>query len=519
MSDFIIEQLKKELTGITGTATESIGRIERITDGIATISGLNKAKSNEMIALYPNSENKKPENLSEDDVTFGMALNLKEEQVDVVILGNSENLKVGDFAKTTERVLEIPVGEELIGHIVNPIGVSLEGKSISTKNTLPIEQEAPSVLDRKSVHEPLQTGIKSIDAMIPIGRGQRELIIGDKQIGKTTLIIDTIINQLNEPEDSRPVCIYVAIGQKASRVARIAETLKKHNAMSYTIIVSAPASVSAALQYIAPYSGATIGEYFRDKGKHAVVFYDDLTKHAWAYRELSLLLRRPPGREAYPGDVFYLHSRLLERAAKLSDEKGGGSLTALPVIETQAGDVSSYIPTNVISITDGQIYLEPDLFYKGFRPALNVGLSVSRVGSSAQTKAMKSVAGTLRLELAQYRELASFAQFGSDLDEQTQLQLKRGEKLSELLKQNLNQPLPWYSQVLVLYAGINGYIDEVDVKDIQRWEQTFIEYASGVGSAVQDELKEKQSIDEGLKEKIKQLITEFNQTFSHNKEA
>lgn len=513
MSDFIIEQLKKEISGITGTESESIGKIEKITDGIATISGISEARSNEMIALYPASQNTSPENLKDDSVVFGMALNLKEGEVDVVILGNSESLLVGDTAKTTKKVLEIPVGEELIGHIVDPLGESLEGKSIAAKKTSPIEQEAPSVIDRKSVHEPLQTGIKSIDAMIPIGRGQRELIIGDKQIGKTTLIIDTILSQLNEPEESRPICIYVAIGQKASRVARIAETLRKHNAMSYTIIVSAPASVSSALQYIAPYAGATIGEYFRDKGKHAVVFYDDLTKHAWAYRELSLLLRRPPGREAYPGDVFYLHSRLLERAAKLSDEKGAGSLTAIPVIETQAGDVSSYIPTNVISITDGQIYLEPDLFYKGFRPALNVGLSVSRVGSSAQTKAMKSVAGTLRLELAQYRELASFAQFGSDLDETTQKQLKRGEKLSELLKQNLNQPLPWYAQVLILYAGINGYIDEIEVKDIQRWEESFIEYSSGVGKSVQEELKEKEKIDEELEEKIKKLITEFNQSF------
>ncbi len=514
MSDFIIEQLKKELEGITGIATESIGRIERITDGIATISGLSEAQSNEMIALYPNSRNKSPENLKDDDVIFGMALNLKEEQVDIVILDKGESLIVGDIAKTTKKVLEIPTGEELIGHIINPLGESLEGKSISIKNTSPIEQEAPSVIDRKSVHEPLQTGIKAIDAMIPIGRGQRELIIGDKQIGKTTIIIDTILSQLNEPEESRPICIYVAIGQKASRVARIAETLRKHNAMSYTIIVAASASTSSALQYIAPYAGATIGEYFRDKGKHAVVFYDDLTKHAWAYRELSLLLRRPPGREAYPGDVFYLHSRLLERAAKLSEEKGGGSLTAIPVIETQAGDVSSYIPTNVISITDGQIYLEPDLFYKGFRPALNVGLSVSRVGSAAQTKAMKSVAGTLRLELAQYRELASFAQFGSDLDEKTQSQLRRGERLSEILKQNLNQPLPWYSQVLVLYAGTNGYIDEINIKDIKRWEEMFIEYSSGVGKEVQEELKEKQKIDDSLESKIKELITDFNQSFS-----
>ncbi|MYE38093.1 MAG: F0F1 ATP synthase subunit alpha [Candidatus Spechtbacteria bacterium SB0662_bin_43] len=516
MSDFIIEQLKKELSGITGIATESIGTIERITDGIATISGLDNVRANEMVALYPETAGTAPENIPNDNVLFGMALNLKEQQVDVVILGDAHQLRVGDTAKTTERVLEVPVGDELVGHIIDPLGISLEGKSIGASQTSPIEKDAPSVLERKSVHEPLQTGIKAIDAMIPIGRGQRELIIGDKQIGKTTLIIDTILSQLNEPQESRPICIYVAIGQKASRVARIAETLRSRNAMAYTIIVSAPASVSPAVQYIAPYTGATLGEYFRDNGRHAVVFYDDLTKHAWAYRELSLLLRRPPGREAYPGDVFYLHSRLLERAAKLSDEKGGGSLTAIPVIETQAGDVSSYIPTNVISITDGQIYLEPDLFYKGLRPALNVGLSVSRVGSSAQTKAMKSVAGTLRLELAQYRELASFAQFGSDLDQETQDRLKRGEQLSELLKQPLNKPLPWYAQVLVLYAGINGLIDDIPTNTIQQWEKQFIEYASGVGKPVQNELQQKGAIDQNLEAKIKTLIQEFNQTFLQN---
>ncbi len=513
MADFIIERLKKEIAGITGSATESIGRIETIADGIATLSGLDKAGSNEMIALYPKSAGVNPENLSGDDIVFGVALNLKDNQIDVIILGDYQQLSVGDSAKATKKVLEIPVGDELIGHIVNPLGVSLEGKSIGASKTSPIEKDAPGVIDRKSVHEPLQTGIKAIDAMIPIGRGQRELIIGDKQIGKTTLVIDAILNQLNEPEENRPICVYVAIGQKASRIAKIADTLKKRGAMSYTIIVSADASSSAALQYISPYSGSTIGEYFRDSGRHAVVFYDDLTKHAWAYRELSLLLRRPPGREAYPGDVFYLHSRLLERAAKLSDEKGGGSLTAIPIIETQAGDVSSYIPTNVISITDGQIYLEPDLFYKGFRPALNVGLSVSRVGSSAQTKAMKSVAGTLRLELAQYRELASFAQFGSDLDEETRSRLKRGELLSELLKQTNNSPLDWTLQVLVLYAGVNGYLDNIEIKNVSEWEKEFIERIDTMGEEIQNELKEKQKIDAELEKKVKSFIEEFNQGF------
>ena len=513
MSDFLIEQLKRELSGATGVATESVGRIERIADGIATISGLDEARANEMIALYPSSAGVDAEKVSGDPI-FGLALNLEEHQVGVVILGEASNLQVGDVAKTTKRVLEVPVGEELLGHVVNPLGVSLDGKSIGAAQTAPIEQAAPGVIDRKSVHEPLQTGIKAIDAMIPIGRGQRELIIGDRQIGKTTLIIDTILSQLNEPEESRPVCIYVAIGQKASRVARIAQALRERGAMDYTIIVSASSSDPASLQYLAPYAGAAMGEYFRDNGKHAVVFYDDLTKHAWAYRELSLLLRRPPGREAYPGDVFYLHSRLLERAAKLSDEKGGGSLTALPVIETQAGDVSGYIPTNVISITDGQIYLEPDLFYKGVRPAVNAGLSVSRVGSAAQTKAMKSVAGRLRLDLAQYRELASFAQFGSDLDEGTRARLERGERLTELLKQPQSAPLAWYQQVLVIYAGVNGYLDSIAVADIRRWEDEFLAYAGSVAKEVQAELQEKRAIDEELEGRVKEMIENFNKSFT-----
>jgi F-type H+-transporting ATPase subunit alpha len=512
MSDFLIEQLKKELAGATGVATDSVGRIERIADGIALVSGLDQARANEMIALYSGSASANPESVQGDPI-FGLALNLEEHQVGVVVLGEASGLQVGDIAKTTGRVLEIPVGEELLGHIVNPLGVALDGKTISAKTTAPVEQVAPGVIDRKSVHEPLQTGIKAIDAMIPIGRGQRELIIGDRQIGKTTLIIDTILSQLNEPVETRPVCIYVAIGQKASRVARIAEALRERGAMEYTIIVSASASDPAALQYLAPYAGATLGEYFRDNSKHAVVFYDDLTKHAWAYRELSLLLRRPPGREAYPGDVFYLHSRLLERAAKLSDEKGGGSLTALPVIETQSGDVSGYIPTNVISITDGQIYLEPDLFYKGIRPAVNAGLSVSRVGSAAQTKAMKSVAGRLRLDLAQYRELASFAQFGSDLDEATRSRLNRGERLTELLKQPQSSPLAWYQQVLVLYAGVNGYLDEVAVTDIRAWEEEFLAYAGSVGKTVQETLREKRAFDEELEGSVKSLIEEFNKSF------
>lgn len=515
MADFFIEQLKKQLsqTQAKKGEAESIGRVESLSDGIAIISGLDEVSSNEMVAIYPGSFAQKPYDIDESKSIFGLALNLKQGQVDVVILGDYENVKVGDFAKTTGRTLEIPVGEEMIGHVVDPLGVSVEGKSISTKKTSPIEKNAPGVLDRKSVHEPLQTGIKAIDTMIPIGRGQRELIIGNRQIGKTTIIIDTILSQLNEPEGNRPVCIYVAIGQKSSKVASIAELLRQKGAMNYTIIVSAPASSSAATQYLAPYAGAALGEYFRDNKKHAVVFYDDLTKHAWAYRELSLLLRRPPGREAYPGDVFYLHSRLLERAAKLSDEKGGGSLTAIPVIETQAGDVSSYIPTNVISITDGQIYLEPDLFYKGIRPALNVGLSVSRVGSSAQTKAMKSVAGTLRLELAQYRELASFAQFGSDLDEATQKRINRGSRLSELLKQPQGAPMPFEEQVLVVYAGIGGHLDEIDLEKVKEWEQKFIDYIKSSYPEVLQKIQKEQVLDDALKEKIQKAIEEFNKSF------
>lgn len=512
MSDFFIEQLKKELsqTSIQDTEAESVGRVEQIADGIVVLSGLNNVRSNEMVALYPHSASKEVYNIDQSAPIFGLALNLKEHQVDVVLLSDSTEIQIGDFAKTTQKVLEVPVGEQILGHIVDPLGASLEGKTISTEHTAPIERNAPDVISRKSVHEPLQTGIKAIDAMIPIGRGQRELIIGDRQIGKTTLIIDTILSQLNEPESTRPVCIYVAIGQKSSKIAHIAEMLRQKGAMDYTIIVSASASSTAALQYLAPYTGATLGEYFRDNKQHAVVFYDDLTKHAWAYRELSLLLKRPPGREAYPGDVFYLHSRLLERAAKLNDDLGGGSLTAIPVIETQAGDVSSYIPTNVISITDGQIYLEPDLFYKGVRPALNVGLSVSRVGSSAQTKAMKSVAGTLRLELAQYRELASFAQFGSDLDEATQKRLNRGMRLSELLKQPNGFPLAWESQVCVLYAGINGFLDEVEPQDIQKWEKEFLAYIHGSYSDLQSDLKKEQKLTDPIEKKLKQVLQEFN---------
>jgi F-type H+-transporting ATPase subunit alpha len=505
----LTEKLKGELRGLPEAVQENFGRVIKIGDGIATVSGLSQALASEMVAIYPGTSSKNPEEIKEDNAVYGLALNLEEYQVGVVILGEYKNIAEGDIVKTTGRVLEIPVGEGLIGNVINPLGQSLEGKAISASASYPVEKVAPGVIVRESVNEPLHTGIKSIDSMIPIGRGQRELIIGDRQIGKTALIIDTILNQKNEPEGKRPYCIYVAIGQKESKTAKIVELLRSSGAMDYTIVVSASASDPAPLLYIAPFAGCAIGEYFMDQGKDAVVFYDDLTKHAWAYRQLSLLLRRPPGREAYPGDVFYLHSRLLERAAKMNKDNGGGSLTALPVIETQAGDISGYIPTNVISITDGQIYLEPDLFFKGVRPALNVGLSVSRVGSKAQTKAMKKVAGKLRLDLAQYRELAVFAQFGSDLDEATQKRLARGERLTELLKQVQYSPMPWYKEVAVLYAAVNGYLDSLAVEKIAGWEKGFLKYIEDMKPEIFDELQESRDLSEETENKLKKSIEEY----------
>lgn len=503
------EKLKRELEGLPEAVQENFGRVVKIGDGIATVSGLSQVVASEMVAIYPGTSAQNPEEINEKDPVYGLALNLEEYQVGVVILGEYRNISEGDIVKTTGRVLEVPVGEELLGNVLDPLGQSLEGKTIATKHTYPVEAVAPGVIARESVNEPLHTGIKSIDSMIPIGRGQRELIIGDRQIGKTAIIIDTILNQKNEPQESRPYCIYVAIGQKESKVARIVDLLRNEGAMDYTIVVSASASDPAPLLYIAPFTGCAIGEYFMDQGKDAIIFYDDLTKHAWAYRQLSLLLRRPPGREAYPGDVFYLHSRLLERAAKMNKENGGGSLTALPVIETQAGDISGYIPTNVISITDGQIYLEPDLFFKGIRPALNVGLSVSRVGSSAQTKAMKKVAGKLRLDLAQYRELAVFAQFGSDLDEATQKRLARGERLTELLKQGQYAPLPWYKEVVVIYAAVNGYLDDIDVEKINDWEQGFLKYIEDMRPEIFTELQKTKDLTDVLEKNLKNTINEF----------
>jgi F-type H+-transporting ATPase subunit alpha len=442
--------------------------------------------------------------------TVGLALNLEEDQVGVVLLGEYGNVKEGDQVKRTGRIMSLPVGDAMIGRVVNALGAPIDGKGpIATTQSNPIERLAPGVVDRQPVKQPLQTGIKAIDAMVPIGRGQRELIIGDRQTGKTTVALDTIINQKGQGV----ICIYVAIGQKRSTVAQVVRTLEQHGAMEYTIVVAATASDPAPMQYIAPYSGCAIGEFFRDSSRHALCIYDDLSKHAAAYREISLLLRRPPGREAFPGDVFYLHSRLLERAAKLSDEKGAGSLTALPFIETQAGDVSAYIPTNVISITDGQIYLEGDLFNANIRPAINVGLSVSRVGGSAQIKAMRSVAGALRLELAQYRNLEAFAQFGSDLDKASQDQLNRGKRWVELLKQGQFSPVPVEKQVCILFAGGNGYLDDVAVEDVRRFEAEFSQYLDNNKADVLTAIREEKQISDKTKTDLKAALTDFKSRF------
>ncbi|GAB4255994.1 F0F1 ATP synthase subunit alpha [Deferrisoma sp.] len=472
------------------------GVVLTVGDGIARIHGLEKCMAGELVE-FPGG-------------IMGMALNLEEDNVGAAIFGEDIHIKEGDIVKRTGRIVSVPVGEGLLGRVVDPLGNPIDGLGeIETSETRVIDVKAPGIVLRQPVKEPLQTGLKAIDSMVPIGRGQRELIIGDRQTGKTAVAIDTIINQ----RDTDVICIYVAVGQKRSTVAQVVARLKEHNAMDYTIVVSATASEPAPLQYIAPFAGCAMGEYFRDNGKHAVIIYDDLSKQAVAYRQLSLLLRRPPGREAYPGDVFYLHSRLLERAAKLSDEKGGGSLTALPIIETQAGDVSAYIPTNVISITDGQIYLESDLFYSGVRPAINVGLSVSRVGGSAQIKAMKSVAGSLRLDLAQYRELEAFAQFGSDLDKATQRQLARGARLVEILKQGQYAPLPVEKQVLIIYAATNGWVDKYEVGQLHRYEEQLYSFFDTKRPDVLEELRTKKALDDELKKKIDEALAEFDKVF------
>jgi F-type H+-transporting ATPase subunit alpha len=474
------------------------GVIISVGDGIARIHGLEKAMAGELLEF--------PGGVS------GMVLNLEEDNVGAAILGeNNEIIKEGAIVKRTGRIVEVPVGDALIGRVVNAIGQPIDGKGpINSTDFRKVEVKAPGIVKRKSVHQPMQTGLKAIDSMVPIGRGQRELIIGDRQTGKTAVAIDTIINQ----KGGDLICIYVAIGQKRSTVAQVVSKLQEFGAMDYTIIVSASASEPAPLQFIAPYAGVTIGEYFRDNGKHALIIYDDLSKQAVAYRQLSLLLRRPPGREAYPGDVFYLHSRLLERAAKLSDDCGAGSLTALPIIETQAGDVSAYIPTNVISITDGQIYLESDLFFSGVRPAINVGLSVSRVGGAAQMKAMKQVAGTLRLNLAQYREMAAFAQFGSDLDKATQMQLARGERLVEILKQPQYKPIPNEKQVLTIFAANNGYVDDYPLSVLLRYEAELYNFFDNRKQDILKDLREKKAIDDDLRGRITAALDEFKKEFA-----
>jgi len=496
--DFIIEQLKSEISGYKAEISEkSVGKVLKVSDGIALVSGLAEAMMSEILMFK-----------TEKGEVAGVALNLEESQVGVIILGDYTAIKEGDEVHATKRILEVPVGEAMIGRVVNPLGEPMDGKGkIETSKFYPIEKIAPGVITRASVKEPVQTGIKAIDAMIPIGRGQRELIIGDRQLGKTAIAIDTIINQKGQ----NMKCIYVAIGQKESKVAGIVAKLTEAGAMDYTTIVLAGASTSASLLYIAPYAGCAMAEYFCDKGEDVLVVYDDLSKHAVSYREISLLLRRPPGREAYPGDVFYLHSRLLERACKLNKDFGGGSITALPIIETQAGDLSAYIPTNVISITDGQIFLEPDLFYKGNRPAVNAGLSVSRVGSSAQIKAMKKVAGKMRLEAAQYRELAAFAQFGSDLDSETKKKLDRGQRLYEIFKQDQYQPLPVAKQVIAYYALINGFMDNVPVDKVREFEAGLYKYADLNDVAIKG-INEKKEIDAEIEEQVKKLIEDYKAT-------
>src|SRR5574341_844903 len=490
----ITEIIKQQLAGYEALVdVAEVGSVIEMGDGIARIYGLEKAMAGELLE-FPHE-------------VFGLVLNLEEDNVGAVLLGEAEAIKEGDLVKRTGRIAAVPVGEALVGRVVNALGQPIDGKGpIDAKEHRPIERFAPGVVDRRPVKEPLQTGIKAIDAMIPIGRGQRELIIGDRQTGKTAVAIDAIINQKGKDV----FCVYVAVGQKRSTVAQVVKTLEEAGAMAYTTVVAATASELAPLQYIAPYAGCAIGEYFRDSSRHALCIYDDLSKHAQAYRQLSLLLRRPPGREAYPGDVFYLHSRLLERAAKLRPDLGGGSLTALPIIETQAGDVSAYIPTNVISITDGQIYLEGDLFYSGVRPAINVGISVSRVGGNAQIKGMKQVAGSLRLDLAQYREMAAFAQFGSDLDPATQRQINRGSRLVELLKQGQYEPLPVEKQILIIYTGTNGFVDHLPVSALKKYEQELYAFVESRHADIFSEILKKRELDQELRGKVKQVLEEFN---------
>lgn len=497
-ADEISKIIRQQIEGYnTGVEITEVGTVIQAGDGIAEIHGLERVMAGELLDL--------PHEVA------GIALNLEEDKVGAILFGNYEKIKEGDEVRRTKRIMSVPVGDEMIGRVVDPLGRPLDGRGpIDTGKFNPLEKIAPGVMDRQPVREPMLTGLKAIDAMVPIGRGQRELIIGDRQTGKTAVAIDTILNSKGRDL----ICIYVAIGQKESTVAQVKKTLEDYDAMSYTIVVDASASSPAAMQYIAPYAGTAMGEYFRDSGKHVLCIYDDLSKHAWAYRAISLLLRRPPGREAYPGDVFYLHSRLLERSAKLSDALGGGSLTALPVIETQAGDISAYIPTNVISITDGQIFLEADLFHSGVRPAINVGNSVSRVGGSAQTRAMKQVAGTLRLDLAQYRDLAAFAQFGSDLDKATQQQLNRGAKLTELLKQPQYSPIPVEQQVISIWAGTKGYLDDIAIENVKKFETNLLNFTQNAHPGLLDKLRERKKIDDEIEGELRATVEEFKERFT-----
>ena len=500
-ADEISKIIREQIDGYrAGIDVSEVGTVVSVGDGIARVHGLERVMAGELLA-FPHD-------------VMGLALNLEESQVGVVLLGEYTEIREGNQVKRTGRIMEVPVGEALIGRVVNTLAQPIDGRGpIMSDKSFPVERIAPGVVDRQPVKEPLQTGIKAIDSMIPIGRGQRELIIGDRQTGKTAVAIDTIINQKGQ----NVTCVYVAIGQKRSTVAQVVKTLQEFGAMEYTIVVSASASEPAPMQYLAPYSGCAIGEFFRDSGRHALLIYDDLSKHAAAYREISLLLRRPPGREAYPGDVFYLHSRLLERAAKVSDKLGGGSLTALPIIETQAGDVSAYIPTNVISITDGQIFLESDLFNSGIRPAVNVGISVSRVGGNAQIKAMRQVAGSLRLDLAQFRELAAFAQFGSDLDKVTQGQLSRGQRLTEILKQDQYSPLPVEKQVAIVFAGTKGFLDDLEVSELRAFEQSFYRFLDTSHAALLTKIREKKALDDEITGQLAAVLKEAKEKFKAEK--
>ena len=501
----ISEILKKEISEFDNeTKVTEVGTVLTVGDGIARVYGLDNVKAGEMVE-FPGK-------------IKGMALNLEEDNVGIVIFGNDREIKEGDVVKRTGQIVEVPVGKGLLGRVVDGLGDPIDGKGpLKNVKKQRVEIKAPGIMPRKSVHEPMQTGIKAIDSLIPIGRGQRELIIGDRQTGKTAVIVDTIINQKKinsgKDESKKLYCIYVSIGQKRSTVAQIVKTLEDYDALDYSIVVAATASDPAPLQFLAPYTGCAMGEFFRDNSMHGVIFYDDLSKQAVAYRQMSLLLRRPPGREAYPGDVFYIHSRLLERAAKMSDKEGGGSLTALPVIETQAGDVSAYIPTNVISITDGQIFLETELFFKGIRPAVNVGLSVSRVGSAAQIKAMKQVSGSIKLDLAQFREMEAFSQFASDLDQSTRKLLERGRRLTEILKQSQYSPLSVEQQVVVIFAGVNGYLDEIDLQDITKFESDLLSSLKTEGKEILNAIEKEQTISDKLKPKIEDFITNISRKY------